>query len=109
VDALYKTVRKVLIGVIGGTVVLLGIVMIVTPGPGLAAIIAGLAILASEFVFAAVLLRRIKSQARGMAQRVGLARKESVPAREQPTSNVDLERSCKVSNGDRDDVGGRGH
>lgn len=44
--------RKVIVGVIGGTVVLLGVVMIVLPGPAIVVIPLGLGILASEFVWA---------------------------------------------------------
>jgi tellurite resistance protein TerC len=52
----YRTARRVVIVVVGGTVMLLGVVMIVTPGPGLLAIFLGLAILATEFVWARRLL-----------------------------------------------------
>jgi len=38
--------------VIGFSVLLVGCIMIVTPGPGMAAIVGGLAILATEFVWA---------------------------------------------------------
>jgi tellurite resistance protein TerC len=44
--------RKILIGLMGGTVLLIGIIMIVTPGPALIVIPAGLAILATEFAWA---------------------------------------------------------
>lgn len=44
--------RKFFIGLIGGTVLLLGIIMIVTPGPAVIVIPVGLAILATEFAWA---------------------------------------------------------
>ena len=44
--------RKVFIAIAGGTVLLVGIIMIVTPGPAIVVIPAGLAILATEFAWA---------------------------------------------------------
>lgn len=44
--------RKLLVGIMGGTVLLIGIIMIVTPGPAIIVIPAGLAILATEFAWA---------------------------------------------------------
>ncbi len=48
--------------VVGFTLLLLGVVMLVTPGPGWVAIGVGLALLAAEFVWARRLLDRIKEQ-----------------------------------------------
>ena len=42
-------VRKVAVAVVGTTVTAAGVVMLVTPGPGILGIIAGLGILGSEF------------------------------------------------------------
>lgn len=53
-------VRKIVIGVSGGFVVLAGIVMLITPGPGIITVLIGLGILATEFRFARTLLNRIK-------------------------------------------------
>ncbi len=52
--------RKIVVGVIGGTIVLIGIVMIALPGPGSVVIPIGLLVLASEFAWARWLLRRGK-------------------------------------------------
>lgn len=60
---IYRTVRRLFILLIGGTVALIGIIMLVTPGPALLVIPAGLAILATEFAWAAWLLKRLKRQA----------------------------------------------
>ncbi len=49
--------------VIGFTLLLFGMLMWFTPGPGWAAVIGGLALLAAEFVWARRLLNRIKSGA----------------------------------------------
>ena len=50
-----------------------GLVMLVTPGPGLLVIIAGLAILAHEFTWAARALEKAKTRA-AMAKEVALRR-----------------------------------
>ncbi|HRN97228.1 MAG TPA: TIGR02611 family protein [Candidatus Saccharibacteria bacterium] len=44
--------KKILIGVTGGLVVLVGLIMVPYPGPGWLVVFAGLAILATEFEFA---------------------------------------------------------
>ena len=56
----YKLARRIVIGVIGGTILLGGVVMLVTPGPGVAIIILGLAILALEFAWARIWLAKVK-------------------------------------------------
>lgn len=56
----YKAARRIAIAVVGGTVVILGIIMIVTPGPGLVGIAVGLAILAVEFTWARRWLKRLR-------------------------------------------------
>jgi tellurite resistance protein TerC len=50
--------RKLLIGLIGGTVVLFGVALIVLPGPAVVVIPIGLAILATEFAWARRVIRR---------------------------------------------------
>jgi tellurite resistance protein TerC len=44
--------KKILIAIIGGTVLLIGLIMVVTPGPAIIVIPIGLAILATEFAWA---------------------------------------------------------
>jgi tellurite resistance protein TerC len=44
--------RKCVVAIMGGTVLLIGVIMIVTPGPAIVVIPAGLAILATEFAWA---------------------------------------------------------
>ena len=63
----YKVAKRIAIGVVGGTVLALGIVMMITPGPGIAGILAGLGILAIEFAWARSWLRKIKAKAQSMA------------------------------------------
>ncbi len=50
--------RKVIVAVIGSTLVLFGIGLIVLPGPAFIVIPVGLAILASEFAWARRVIRR---------------------------------------------------
>ena len=56
----YKLARRIVIAVIGGTILLGGLVMLLTPGPGIAAILLGLAILAIEFAWARLWLDKAK-------------------------------------------------
>ncbi|GAA1077327.1 PGPGW domain-containing protein [Nocardiopsis composta] len=51
------------VAVVGGAVLVMGLIMCVTPGPGIAGIILGLAILSSEFGWAHGLLRRARNYA----------------------------------------------
>ena len=63
----YRLARRIAIGVVGGTVLALGVVMMITPGPGVAGILAGLGILAIEFAWARSWLRKAKAKAQAMA------------------------------------------
>lgn len=56
----YKAARRIVIGVVGATVLLLGVIMIVTPGPALVVIPVGLAILSLEFTWARAWLKRLR-------------------------------------------------
>jgi len=62
--------RKVAVAVIGTTVLAFGIALIVLPGPAFVVIPLGLAILATEFLWARRLLRRMKQGATSAYQRV---------------------------------------
>jgi uncharacterized protein (TIGR02611 family) len=53
-----KLIKRTVIAVVGGTVLMIGIAMIVLPGPAIVVIPAGLAILALEFVWARRLLEK---------------------------------------------------
>lgn len=52
--------RRAIIAVIGGTILLIGIAMIVLPGPAVVVIPVGLAVLATEFVWARRWLRKAR-------------------------------------------------
>jgi len=56
-----KKIRKIFVGVVGGTVLLIGVAMIFLPGPAFLIIPAGLAILATEFIWAERWLLRARS------------------------------------------------
>lgn len=62
-NLLLSQARKIVIGVIGVTVLLVGVAMLVLPGPGWVVIFVGMAILATEFVWAKRLLARAKQTA----------------------------------------------
>ena len=62
-----RGVRRLLVAVVGATVVLIGVALLVLPGPAIVVIPAGLAILATEFAWARRLLKRVR-------ERVGLDR-----------------------------------
>ena len=66
---LYKKVRRLVIAVLGFTVLLIGVAMIVTPGPSTLVIVLGLAILATEFIWAQRLLNQIRGQIQDKALR----------------------------------------
>jgi len=55
-----KQVKKIIIGIVGFSVLLVGVAMLVLPGPAFIVIPAGLAILATEFVWAKKLLNKVK-------------------------------------------------
>ena len=57
----YETSQLLL--ALGLTALLLGVTTLVTPGPGIVGILAGLAILATEFIWARTLLKRMKERA----------------------------------------------
>jgi tellurite resistance protein TerC len=57
-----KQAKRLIVIVVGFTVLLIGIAMIALPGPAFIVIPLGLAILASEFVWARRLLNKIKSK-----------------------------------------------
>jgi uncharacterized protein (TIGR02611 family) len=66
--------------VIGFTLLLAGLVMLITPGPGWAAIIGGLVLLAAEFAWARWLLRKIKERGIQIRDAVFSGNKTDPPA-----------------------------
>lgn len=64
--------KKFFIALMGGTVLLIGLAMLVLPGPGLPMIAAGLAILATEFLWAKRVLRRAKGAVARIRRKSGV-------------------------------------
>jgi tellurite resistance protein TerC len=56
----YQLARRIAVAVVGSTVLLVGIVMIVAPGPAIIAIPVGLVILSAEFAWARFWLHRLR-------------------------------------------------
>lgn len=61
---------RTIIIVVGTTLILIGLAMLVLPGPGIVVIIAGLAILAREFIWAQGLLDKAQNTAKKQYERV---------------------------------------
>ena len=76
------------VAAVGFTVLAVGVVMLITPGPGLLVIIAGLAILAHQFAWAARALDKARARA-ALAKEAAMRR---APRRAQPprAGNVDF-------------------
>jgi tellurite resistance protein TerC len=55
-----RLARKVAVAILGGSVLAVGVAMIVLPGPAFVVIPVGVALLATEFMWARRLLRRLK-------------------------------------------------
>lgn len=63
-NGLLKTVRRVIIFVLGMSVLIVGLLMVVLPGPAMVVIPAGLGILATEFLWARRWLRYLQNRAK---------------------------------------------
>ena len=61
--------RRVIVIVIGFTVLLVGVAMVVLPGPAVVVIPVGLAILATEFIWARKLLDTVKERIQRMRKK----------------------------------------
>jgi len=72
-DLTYKAARRVVISLVGGTVVLIGVVMLVFPGPAFVVIPIGLAILGLEWAWARRLLRAVREKGGEALQRAGIS------------------------------------
>jgi tellurite resistance protein TerC len=63
----YRIARRIGIGIVGGSVLVVGVLMIVLPGPAFVVIPLGLGILSLEFAWARSWLRKIRQKAQSMA------------------------------------------
>ena len=57
-----EQVRRIVLIVVGFTLLLLGTIMIFTPGPGTPVILMALGLLAAEFVWARRIMERVKRE-----------------------------------------------
>lgn len=62
INRILRHTKRLIVFVVGGTILLFGIVLIFTPGPAIVIIPLALAILATEFVWAELLLHKIKEK-----------------------------------------------
>ena len=64
----YRMAKRIAIGIVGGSVLVLGICMIVLPGPAFVVIPVGLGILSIEFAWARIWLKKAKAKAEEVAR-----------------------------------------
>jgi tellurite resistance protein TerC len=74
----YTWARRIVVAVIGGSIVVVGIAMIVLPGPAIVVIPLGLGILGLEFAWARHWLRKLKATAYDVVNRVRRKPKDPV-------------------------------
>ena len=79
----YPWARRIVVAVIGGSIVLLGVAMVVLPGPAIVVIPIALGILGLEFAWARYWLRKLRATAHEMVRRVRRKPKEP-PAEPSP-------------------------
>ena len=63
---------RIFIGLLGGSVTVLGAIALVGPGPGIFVVLAGLGILATEFAWASRAVAHTKNLAQKASDRAGL-------------------------------------
>jgi len=67
-----KVVRRVIVSVVGATVLLIGVALLVLPGPAFIVIPIGLAILATEYAWARRWLKKVRQLASDVVSGNGL-------------------------------------
>lgn len=83
-DLTYKAARRIAVAVLGSTVLVLGIVMIVAPGPALVVIPIGLAILGIEFAWARLWLKHVRE---AISKHIGNGRAKRAEAHRERVSS----------------------
>jgi len=76
----YRVAKRIAIGIVGGSVLVVGLCMIVLPGPAFVVIPAGLAILGVEFAWARIWLEKVKDKSQQMARGVASRMTRRTPA-----------------------------
>lgn len=64
----YRIAKRIAIGIVGGSVLVVGVCMIVLPGPAFIVIPVGLGILGIEFAWARIWLKKVKAKTQAMAK-----------------------------------------
>ena len=62
INNIWRYTKRIIVFVIGSTVLIFGVILIFIPGPAIVVIPLGLAILATEFIWARMLLNKIKEK-----------------------------------------------
>ena len=70
--------KRVLVGIVGGLVTVIGVVALIAPGPGWLIIFAGLGILGSEFAWAARALKTAKGVASRAIDSTKIAKRQQL-------------------------------
>ena len=66
----YRWARRLVVAMIGGTILLIGVAMVVLPGPAIIVVPLGLGVLGLEFAFARHWLRKLRATATDVVNRV---------------------------------------
>lgn len=89
-----KVVRRIIVSVVGATVLLIGVALLVLPGPAFIVIPIGLAILATEYAWARHWLRKVRQIANGVisgrsATNLNRQARDALPNEETPRAEHD--------------------
>jgi tellurite resistance protein TerC len=66
----YRWARRIAVALVGGTVLAIGVALLVLPGPALVVIPLGLAILSVEFAWARRWLRKVRQGSNDLVNRI---------------------------------------
>lgn len=84
----YRYLRRIAVAIVGGGVLLVGIAMLVLPGPAFLVIPLGLTVLAAEFAWARLWLRRARHYVDDLRARArkkaGPVKRDDLPGDRQP-------------------------
>lgn len=75
---IFQSSKRIAVTVIGGVLVLGGIAMLVLPGPGLLVVVAGFAVLGTEYAWAAAALERTKRTAEAAGAKAKQVGKQAI-------------------------------
>ena len=74
----YRVARRIVVAIVGATLLVVGVILIFTPGPAIVVLTLGLAVLSAEFAWARRWLHSLKSAAGNAVDRVrGPSRSDS--------------------------------